>query len=230
MCADVILRDASGDPRYPGPSAAEEAKCAQLRQEVLAYTPQTPAEQDDRLQMLADIERLPNILYRDCTDCHMTASSWIVNPQRTHALMIWHNIYRSWSWTGGHCDGDPRLLETAMREACEECGFREIKALSSEPISLEICPVEPHLRRGLQVPRHLHYNLTYLLEADDRLPLSIKADENSDIAWIPFEKVCEACSEPDMIPIYQKLMLRARSFDPGSHTAVHFRLQEGAAL
>ena len=36
----------------------------------------------------------------------MTASAWIVNARRDRALMAWHNIYRAWSWLGGHADGE----------------------------------------------------------------------------------------------------------------------------
>ena len=31
--------------------------------------------------------------------------------------MAYHNIYKSWSWTGGHADGETDLLHVAMREA-----------------------------------------------------------------------------------------------------------------
>ena len=30
----------------------------------------------------------------------MTASAWVVNPGRTKVLMVYHNIYKSWSWLG----------------------------------------------------------------------------------------------------------------------------------
>ena len=37
---------------------------------------------------------------------HMTASSWLLNATYDKVLMIYHNIYHSWAWTGGHADGD----------------------------------------------------------------------------------------------------------------------------
>ena len=54
---------------------------------------------------------------------HMTASSWIVNEDYTKVLMIYHNIYNSWAWTGGHADGDEDLLHVAVKEAREETGL-----------------------------------------------------------------------------------------------------------
>ena len=58
--------------------------------------------------------------------CHFTTSAWIVNPACTHALMVYHNIYQSWSWTGGHNDGDPDFQAVARREALEQTGLSSI--------------------------------------------------------------------------------------------------------
>ena len=33
--------------------------------------------------------------------------------------MIYHKIYKSWAWTGGHADGDSNLLHVAIKEAKE---------------------------------------------------------------------------------------------------------------
>ena len=37
------------------------------------------------------------------------ASSWLVNQAHDKVLMIYHNIYHSWAWTGGDADGDGTL-------------------------------------------------------------------------------------------------------------------------
>lgn len=41
-------------------------------------------------------------------------------------LMVYHNIYDSWSWTGGHADGDEDVLHVAMKEAKEETGIQTL--------------------------------------------------------------------------------------------------------
>ena len=73
----------------------------------------------------------------------MTASSWLLNATHDKVLMIYHNIYHSWAWTGGHADGDRDLLAVAKREAMEETGVTEIRAISEDIFSLEFLTVDP---------------------------------------------------------------------------------------
>ena len=54
---------------------------------------------------------------------------------------------------------------------------------------------------------------TYLLEADDRLPIRVKADENSAVRWIPLSAVEAEVREPEMRVVYRKLMEKARLAD-----------------
>lgn len=60
---------------------------------------------------------------------HFSASVWTVNKERTKTLMVYHNIYNSWSWIGGHADGEEDLCAVAMRELTEETGLRNGKLL-----------------------------------------------------------------------------------------------------
>lgn len=138
---------------------------------------------------------------------HFTASAWIVNPARTKVLMVYHNIYNSWSWVGGHADGDENLLAVALKEAREETGIEHMHPVSEEPFSLEILTVNGHEKRGEYVSSHLHYNVTYLLEAEDNDELQVKPDENSAVAWFTFNDALEASTEPWMVErVYRKLM------------------------
>lgn len=137
--------------------------------------------------------------------CHFTASNWIVNKQRTKILMIYHNIYNSWAWTGGHADGESNLLNVAIREAKEETGLRNLKLLSDGIFGIEILTVDSHIKRGKFVPSHLHLDCCFLLEANENELLKIKADENSGVNWIDIEKATEITNEEKMKPIYEKL-------------------------
>ena len=119
--------------------------------------------------------------------------------------MLYHNIYHSWAWPGGHADGEADLLQVALKEVREETGIAQVRPVYTDCISLEILPVGPHFKKGCFVVPHLHLNLTYLLEADDAQQLHSKPDENSAVRWFTPEEAVAASSEPDMREIYRKL-------------------------
>ena len=124
--------------------------------------------------MLNDIRTFDNILTRDNELVHFTASSWAVNQERTKVLMVYHNIYNSWAWPGGHADGETDLQGTAIRELKEETGVKNVNVLSDEMFSLEILCVNGHVKKENYVSSHIHLNLTYLLEVDEKEVLQIK--------------------------------------------------------
>ena len=180
-----------------------------MREMISLYKPIGDQEIQDQKVILQYIDQFPNILTRDNVYAHMTSSSWILNPSKTKTLMIFHNIYNSWAWTGGHSDGDPNLLKVSFKEAEEETGTK-MKILNKEIISLDIVPVWGHFKHGKWVSTHQHLNTTFLLEADDREPLTIKPDENSGVQWVPLEEVFIYSTEPQMHSIYKKLIERSK--------------------
>ena len=164
--------------------------------DLRTYQPRNEQESADRDEILRQIEMCPDIFTRENRNAHMTASSWIVNRDRTKVLMVYHNIYDSWSWTGGHADGETDLLSVAMREAMEETGLTRVVPVSQNIYSVEILTVDGHEKRGSYVSSHLHLNVTYLLEADENEPLRSKPDENKAAAWFTPEGSILASSEP----------------------------------
>lgn len=178
----------------------------ELTAQIEAYTPFNEQEAADKPKMLSLLASCGDIFTRDNTTAHMTASGWVVSPDRQSVLMIYHNIYHSWSWMGGHADGERDLLQVARREIQEESGVRNLKLLTPEIFSLEILTVDGHIKRGQYVSSHLHLNVTYLFEADPREALRVKPDENSGVAWIPIRELPRKVTEPWFLErIYSKL-------------------------
>ena len=177
-----------------------------IASEIRAFSPGCEQEQKDKAQMLSWLNTSPDPFSRENTFAHFTASSWVVSPDREQILLIYHNIYRSWAWMGGHADGDRDLLAVALRETREESGLENLRLLHNGIFSLETLTVDGHVKRGTYVSSHLHLNVTYLLEADPKETLRIKPDENSGVKWFRPSEVAGAVSEPEMRIIYQKLM------------------------
>lgn len=178
---------------------------------IEAFRPGDPREEADKALILDCCRRYgPTILTREALAAHVTSSAFILTPDRQWTLLAWHNIYRSWAWTGGHADGDGDLLAVALREAREETGVGELTLLGDGPASLEVINVHPHRKRGKEVAAHLHLNVSFLLLAErGGQQLAAKPDENSGVDWLPAREVDRWCSEEEMLPIYKRLLNRA---------------------
>ena len=177
-----------------------------LEKEIENYKPYNEQEEKDKQTMLKYIDTFDNILVRENEFAHFTASSWVVNKEKTKVLMIYHNIYQSWAWTGGHSDGEADALKVAIKELKEETGVQNVKILKEDIFSLEAITVDGHVKRGKYVSSHIHLNLTYLLEVDEKEIIHIKEDENSGVKWVPIEKINEVSKENWMKEnIYTKL-------------------------
>lgn len=137
---------------------------------------------------------------------------WTVNKARTKTLMAYHNIYDSWAWIGGHADGMEDLCAVAMKELQEETGVNHARLVSEEVFSLETLTVDGHVKRGVWVPSHLHFNFTYLAEAEEEEKLVVREDENSAVQWWTFEEALKVSTEPWMVEhIYKKLIEKLES-------------------
>ena len=165
-------------------------------EQIKKYKPCNEQEEKDKEIMLKYINTFNDVLTRENEFGHFTASAWVLNKERTKVLMIYHNIYKSWAWTGGHADGDEDLLFTALREVKEETGIKNIKPIIDDIFSLEIICVNGHVKRGKYVGSHVHLNCTYLLEADENEEIHVKEDENSGVKWVAIDKILEVTSEP----------------------------------
>lgn len=176
------------------------------------YTPYNEQEEKDKKVIVANLYTTPNILTRENTTMHLTSSGYIVNPTRDKVLMIHHNIYNSWSWTGGHCDGDSNFLRVAIKEAKEETGVINIKSISTDIFSLDVLPVNGHIKNGSYVSPHLHLSVAYLLEADETNQLFIKEDENSGVKWISIDDLHIYCTEKHMLTLYNKFNEKIKKF------------------
>lgn len=176
-----------------------------LKEMIEKFVPFNEQEKSDKELMLKYINDFSDVLTRNNPLCHFTASNWIVNKDKTKVLMIYHNIYDSWAWTGGHADGDSDLLHVAKKEAEEETGLNDLKLLSDVIYAIQILTVDPHVKRGKFVSSHLHLDCCFLFEADEEELIRVKEDENSGVKWINIEDACVITNEGKMKPIYKKL-------------------------
>lgn len=178
---------------------------------IRRYKPYNEQEKKDKEIFLYCLDTFDNILSRENQIAHITSSAFVVNKTTDKTLMIHHNIYHSWSWTGGHADGEEDLLIVAMKELQEETGVKNVKPVTSDIFSLDVLPVLGHVKDGKYVSAHLHLSVAYLIKADEDEKLIVKADENSDVRWIPINEVVAYSDEPHMQKLYQKLITKMKN-------------------
>lgn len=178
-----------------------------LIKQIEEFIPFNEEEKKDKEVILSALKTEKDVFERKNLLCHITSSSWIVDKDMNKVLLCFHKIYNSWSWLGGHNDGDVDCLNVSLKEAKEESGLSNFKVLNDGKIfSLEVLTVDSHYKKGQYVPSHLHLNVTYLLQEDENDPLVIKEDENSGLRWANLEDVYVLSTEKWFIEhVYKKL-------------------------
>ena len=182
-----------------------------LMDDIIKYEPWDEKETAEKEMILDFLQNHQDAFLRTNLAGHMTVSAWVVNPEHTKVLMAYHRLYDSWAWLGGHADGCTDLVSVAVKEAREEAGLGadEVYPVSREVLSVEVLPVSGHVKKGKWVPSHLHYNVTYLLEASEEAMLKVNEEENTDVAWFALEDVQNASKEPWFVEhIYSKLIAK----------------------
>lgn len=100
-----------------------------LYQDIASYHPFNEQEAADRHVMLRAL-KTNRFCFDRKSQAHFTCSAWVVNPEKTQTIMVFHNIYNSWSWIGGHADGCSDLAAVALRELREETGVEHARIVS----------------------------------------------------------------------------------------------------
>lgn len=136
---------------------------------------------------------------RELTVGHITGSAWVLDRERTHALLHHHHKLGRWMQLGGHADGDPDVLGVAMREAMEESGLRDVKPISGEIFDVDIHEIPA---RDAE-PRHFHYDVRYLLEADRLQPLRISS-ESKELRWARLDEIPGLTEEESVLRMARK--------------------------
>lgn len=158
---------------------------AQLIAALKAHQPWNAHEVEMRARVLAFVEENERCFERSLLTGHVTASAWVVDAALSQTLLTHHAKLGLWLQPGGHCDGDPDVLGSALREVREEAGVTRLAPL----LDGRIFDVDAHAipERGSE-PAHVHYDVRFLIRADPAEPLRMTSESRA-LAWTPLEQV-----------------------------------------
>lgn len=78
--------------------------------------------------------------------------------------------------------------------------------LDSSIFAISSCPIVGHVKRGHYVSSHVHFDVIYLVEADDSLPLCYREEESAGVKWISLDELDYENIVFFTIPVFQRII------------------------
>ncbi len=141
---------------------------------------------------------------------HITASAFIINSDCSKTLLTHHVKLGIWVQLGGHTQPGEDWLDAALREAHEESGIVDLSVVDQGLFDIDIHAIP---EREL-VPAHDHYDLRFLLKADDSQALTV-SDESHDLAWVSLRELDKYSQEVSIKRMADKIMHHASPEEAG---------------
>ncbi|MFN2425969.1 MAG: NUDIX hydrolase [Candidatus Binatia bacterium] len=168
------------------------------------YRPLEAADDQARGRIAAFVRANTDCFQRTLLEGHVTGSAWIVNASRSRCLLTHHRKLERWLQLGGHADGQSDILDVAVREAREESGLSTLRVVST---SIFDCDVH-RIPARKDEPEHWHYDVRFLLEADDAEPL-VLSEESKELAWVALRNVALLGGDASVVRMVAKTAPRS---------------------
>ncbi len=173
-----------------------------ILESLWSYKSSHEKEVADVYKTIDFVEKEDSPFSRANSQGHVTASAWIISPDKVSALLIHHKKLNLWFQPGGHIEWeDETVLAAARREALEESGLRDIELLSPEIFDVDIHTI-PEKK---EVTEHLHYDIRYVFQAK-HLDLAPDMTEVIGIKWIP---ISVALQSPDTYGTIHRMLQKS---------------------
>lgn len=153
------------------------------------------------------VESTQECCERSHLEGHCTGSALVVCPKFERVLLLFHPFLQRWLQPGGHADGDPDLLQVALKEAFEETGIPmenlhpvPLGGKLRVPLDLDIHPIPSRHRE----PAHFHYDMRFLIQADPSIPI-IPESQDLQVEWMSLNQVADKTDEESVLRMVRKV-------------------------
>ncbi|MBL8897010.1 MAG: NUDIX domain-containing protein [Planctomycetes bacterium] len=127
---------------------------------------------------------------------HFTGAAFVIDG-RGRLLLTHHRKLGLWLQLGGHAESERRGEAVALREAHEESGLARLEfhpALRDERGAPRLLDLDIHaIPARRDEPAHEHWDLRYLLLAEEPEKIVLDPAESRALAWVAYEEAERRC-------------------------------------
>ncbi|MEK6676417.1 MAG: NUDIX hydrolase [Planctomycetota bacterium] len=176
-----------------------------LLQLLEVYVPEDDTDRAQRDRIVGFVRENPDCFERTLPIGHITGAAWLLDRSRSRVLLTHHRKLGRWLQLGGHADGDPNVLEVALREAREESGIGDIRPLSTAIFDVDVHPIPARDSE----PQHFHYDIRFLLGVTDTEEFEV-SEESHDLAWVAMSEVPNIDTDGSVLRMHRKWLNKSK--------------------
>lgn len=163
------------------------------------YRPSDPREAGFRERMLALLDARAPLARSHFEPGHLTASAFVLSPERDAVLLIFHKKLGIWVQPGGHIEpGDVDLAAAARREVAEEVGL-ELSGPEGRIFDIDIHAIPARKDE----PAHEHFDVRFCFQAPTRAFAA--SDEVADARWVALAEAEQVTTDESVLRAVRKL-------------------------
>lgn len=156
-------------------------------------------------------KKMTELFLREFEDCwstkntygHITASCWVLNFEKTRALMTHHSGLNEWFQLGGHVEQEDRsIFEASERELREESGLRNFTRLGDDIFDIDVHKIPRSKKKNQE--EHFHFDIRFVYFADEAEDLNFDTNESNAVEWLTFSEIGRLTQDDSVLRMMRK--------------------------